>query len=302
MMVEPRSVVMHVPVLSQEVLTYLDCKPGETIVDATLGTAGHSQMILEQITPGGKLICIDRDKDSIAVASQRLKRFGDSVIFCHGNFADIDRHLSRLNIAGVDGMLFDFGISSFQLADSSRGLSFQENGPLDMRLDRTQAFSAQELVNTWSQEEITTIIKEFGQERWCNRIARSIVQARDKQPIKTTGELEEIVFRAVPAKFRHYRIHPATRTFQAIRIAVNCELDAIAQALGKSIGLLHSGARICAISFHSLEDRIVKHAFRDAAQQGLVKILTRKPVEPGEDEVDQNPSSRSSKLRAAERV
>ncbi|HPT06889.1 MAG TPA: 16S rRNA (cytosine(1402)-N(4))-methyltransferase RsmH [Candidatus Omnitrophota bacterium] len=293
---------MHVPVLLREVLTYLDCKPGEVIVDATLGTAGHSQAILEQIIPGGKLICIDRDTDSIAVARERLQSYGDSVIFCHGNFADIDRHLSQLNIAGVDGMLFDFGISSFQLRDPSRGLSFQEEGPLDMRLDRTQEFTAKELVNSWGQEEIAVIIKEFGQERWCNRIARAIVEARKIRLFETTTELEEVVFRAVPAKFRHYRIHPATRTFQAIRIAVNCELDSISQALGKSIGLLHSGARICAISFHSLEDRIVKHTFRDFARQGLLEILTRKPVEPAEEEVHENPQSRSSKLRAAERV
>jgi len=293
---------MHVPVLLQEVLTYLDCRPGKTIVDATVGTAGHSQAILERITPGGKLIAIDRDKETIEVARQRLKHFSEAVVFCHGNFSDIDTHLARLNISGVDGMLFDFGISSFQLKDPSRGLSFQDTGPLDMRLDRTQKLTAGDIVNTWGQEEIAEIIKEFGEERWCKRIASAIVRARQQHPVETTEELEEVVFRAVPARFRHYRIHPATRTFQAIRIAVNSELEAIEQVLRKSIGLLHPGARICAISFHSLEDRIVKHAFRDSARQGLLKVLTRKPVEPSDDEIQKNPSSRSSKLRAAERV
>lgn len=294
----------HVPVMVSEVINYLNLKPGQIIVDATMGTGGHSMEILERISPGGRLIGIDRDSESLALCKERLREFSGSCNLVHGNFADVDSILKGLNIKKVDGILFDLGISSFQLEDANRGFSFQNEGPLDMRMDKDSYISAYDLINNLNEEEISTILWNFGQERWHNRIAHLLVQEREKQPIATTTQLSGIVMRSIPARFRHsrYRIHPATRTFQAVRIAVNRELEILESALNKSIALLQKRGRIVVISFHSLEDRVAKWTFRKAAAEGLVDIITAKPQTPGQEEIRSNPSSRSSKLRAAERL
>ncbi len=286
----------------KEVLDYLDLASGKIIVDATIGTGGHSSGIIERIMPGGKLIGIDRDRESLAVASERLRNFSRSCEFVYGNFMDVDNILKNLNIEKIDGVLFDLGVSSYQLEDPNRGFSFQNDGPLDMRLDRNSFISAYDLINNLNEEEISTMLWNFGQERWHNRIARFLVKERERQSITTTGQLSDIVVKAIPHKYRHFNRHAATRTFQAVRIAVNRELETIETALNKSIELMDKSAKICVISFHSLEDRIVKFAFRKEASLGRIKIITPKPLTPQEEEIKENHSSRSSKLRVAQKV
>ncbi|MDD4900366.1 MAG: 16S rRNA (cytosine(1402)-N(4))-methyltransferase RsmH [Candidatus Omnitrophica bacterium] len=292
----------HLPVMLGEVIDHLNLAPGKVIVDATLGTAGHSLAILEKITPGGRLIGIDRDQDALKIAGERLSKFKDSTELVYGNFAQIDKILGDLKVKKIDGIIFDLGISSVQLEDPQRGFSFQSEGPLDMRLDQNSYISAYDLVNNLNEEEISTLLRNFGEERWSNRIARYLVRERQKHAISTTRELSEVVIKALPYKFRYYRIHPATRTFQAIRIAVNRELETLQAALDKTISFLNHKARICVISFHSLEDRIVKFSFRKFASDGLIKIITPKPLVPTDEEIKNNPSSRSSKLRVGERA
>ncbi|MDD5155156.1 MAG: 16S rRNA (cytosine(1402)-N(4))-methyltransferase RsmH [Candidatus Omnitrophica bacterium] len=293
---------LHNPVMLREVIDYLDLKPGKTIVDATAGLGGHALCILKNIMPAGRLICIDRDQESLELARENLKDFGSSCEFVHSNFVDIDTVLGSLKVTKIDGIVFDLGLSSFQLDNPQRGFSFQNEGPLDMRLDRNSYICAYDLVNNLNEEEISAMLWNFGQERWHNRIARFLVQERQKHPIATTRELSDIVVSAIPYKYRHYRIHPATRTFQAVRIAVNRELEILETALKKTIPLLNPSGRICVISFHSLEDRIVKLNFRQLAARGMLNIITPKPLVPGQDEVRDNPSSRSAKLRVAERL
>lgn len=285
-----------------EVVDYLMLSPGKTIVDATIGTGGHSRAMIERILPGGRLIGIDRDEDSLMIAKSRLSDFGSACEFVHGNFSDIDAVMRELRISKIDGALFDLGLSSYQLEDPERGFSFQSEGPLDMRFDRSSFISAYDLINNLNEEEISSMLWTFGQERWHNRIARSLVQERERRAITTTKELSDIVVRAIPPKYRHYRIHPATRTFQAVRIAVNRELETIETGISKAIELLGVSGRICVISFHSLEDRIVKFAFRKFASQERIKIITQKPLVPREAEVIENPASRSSKFRVAEKI
>jgi len=292
----------HIPVMLREVIDYLDLAPGKVVVDATLGTGGHSLAILEKIAPGGRLIGIDRDEESLKIAKERLAKFKNSAEFVYGNFVDIDKIIGNLKVKKIDAILFDLGVSSLQLENPERGFSFQNEGPLDMRLDRNSYISAYDLVNNLNEEEISTLLRNFGEERWHNRIARYLVRERQKHPISTTRELSEVVIRALPYKHRYYRIHPATRTFQAVRIAVNRELETLQAALEKTVGLLNKKARICVISFHSLEDRIVKFSFRGGASAGLIKIITPKPLGPKEDEIAENPSSRSAKFRVGERV
>ena len=286
---------IHIPVMLNEVIEYLKPEPGKIIVDATMGTGGHSIEIAKRISPGGRLIGIDRDEESLSVCQERLKDFASSTEFVHGNFVDLDTILAGLNIKKIDGILFDLGISSYQLSDPLRGFSFQNEGPLDMRLDRSSYISAYDLVNNLKEEEISTLLLNFGQERWHNRIAHLLVQEREKQPINSTSQLADIVVKSIPARFRrrHYRIHPATRTFQAVRIAVNRELEILETAINKAIDLLDTGGRICAISFHSLEDRVVKHTFRNASVEGRLILITPKPLSPLASEVEANPSSRS---------
>lgn len=294
----------HTPVMLAEVLEYLNLRPGQTVIDGTVGMGGHSLEIIKRISPGGSLICIDRDKESLAMAEERLKDYKDSASFVHGNFSQMDEIAKRLKPPRIDGILLDLGISTFQLMQADRGFSFTREGPLDMRLDRSSYISAYDLVNNLNEEEISDLLWTFGEERWHNRIARRLVEERQKQPITTTAELSDIVMRSIPHRFRkfHYRIHPATRTFQAVRIAVNRELEVLDEVLVKAIPLLSPGGRICVISFHSLEDRAVKWAFRKAAAEGILKIITPKPLIPGESEAKANPSSRSSKFRAAEKI
>jgi len=292
----------HIPVMLNEVLGYLNLKPGQTIVDATIGTGGHSQKILERISVGGRLIGIDRDAESLDIARERLKEYSNVCNFIHGNFSDIDVILESLNVRKIDGILLDLGVSSFQLDNPSRGFSFQNEGPLDMRLDRNNYISAYDLLNNLNEDEISTLLWNFGQEKWHNRIARLLVKEREKHPIATTKELSNIVVRAIPPKYRHYRIHPATRTFQAVRIAVNRELENIEKGINKMVDFLNPGARMCVISFHSLEDRIVKFSFRNFQSLEKIRIITPKPLTPTPEEIKENPSSRSARLRVAERI
>jgi 16S rRNA (cytosine1402-N4)-methyltransferase len=293
---------LHIPVMCGEIINYLNLAAGKTIVDATIGMGGHSLKIIEGILPGGKLIGIDRDEDAIKTASSRLSDRSSSCQFVYGNFIDIDKILTEAGVQKVDGILLDLGVSSAQLEDPSRGFSFQSEGPLDMRLDRNSYISAYDLVNNLNEEELSELLWNFGEERWHNRIARYLVQEREKHPISTTLELSQAVSRAIPYRYRHYRIHPATRTFQAVRIAVNRELESLEIVIRKAVELLEKNGRICVISFHSLEDRIVKFSFRDFAAKGLIKIITPKPLVPADEEVRQNPKSRSAKLRVAERL
>ncbi|MCX5699325.1 MAG: 16S rRNA (cytosine(1402)-N(4))-methyltransferase RsmH [Candidatus Omnitrophica bacterium] len=295
---------LHVPVMLQEVLDSLKLTAGQIIVDATLGTGGHSLEILKRITPGGRLIGIDRDENSLAICRQRLAEFKDSTEFVHANFADLDQVMANLGIENIDGIVFDLGISSYQLLDAQRGFSFQEEGPLDMRLDKSSYICAYDLVNNLNENEISQILWNFGQERWHNRIARLLVQERRNKPISTTKQLADLVMRAIPYRYRrsYYRIHPATRTFQAVRIAVNRELEILENAIKKAVDILRKQARICVISFHSLEDRAIKHTFRALKADGLIDIITAKPLTPGAGEIGVNPSSRSSKFRVAERI
>lgn len=294
----------HTPVMLKEVLDYLNLSPGKIIVDATIGTGRHSSKIIERILPKGRLIGIDRDEESLKVAKERLAQFDYACQFIYGNFCDIDNILKNLNIKKIDGILFDLGLSSFQLGDLNRGFSFQYEGPLDMRLDKNSYISAYDLVNNLNEEEISTLLWTFGQERWHSRIAHLLVKERERHPIATTLELANIVLKAMPHRYRyrHYRIHPATRTFQAVRIAVNRELETLETAIIKSLELLNKRARICVISFHSLEDRVVKINFRKAASQGILNIITPKPLVPRPQEIESNPSSRSAKFRVAERI
>ena len=296
--------MLHIPVMLPEVIDYLRLAPGKIIIDATMGTGGHSLAILKRITPGGRLIGIDRDQDSLDVCRDRLSEFKDSCEFVHANFADIDQVLDKLGVKEADGIVFDLGISSYQLKDAQRGFSFQEEGPLDMRLDRSSYISAYDLVNNLNENEISHLLWNFGQERWHNRIAHLLIEERKSEPISTTKQLANLVMRAIPYRYRksYYRIHPATRTFQAVRIAVNRELEILENSIRKAVAILKKEARICVISFHSLEDRAIKHTFRALSADGLVDIITSKPLTPTDTEIQVNPSSRSSKFRVAQRI
>ncbi|OGX32066.1 MAG: 16S rRNA (cytosine(1402)-N(4))-methyltransferase [Omnitrophica WOR_2 bacterium RIFCSPHIGHO2_02_FULL_46_37] len=295
--------IEHIPVMCREAVEYLKLRPGLTIVDATIGTAGHAMKILEKITPGGRLIGIDRDAESLLIAGGRLKEFNQNVDLVHADFRSIDKILLGLNLKKIDGILFDLGASSYQLDSQERGFSFRYNAPLDMRMDKTSYILAYDLVNNLTEKEISDILWSFGQERWHNRIAKYLVRERARHPISTTNQLKEIVLRAIPYKFSGYqRIHPATRTFQALRIAVNRELEALSEALEHIPEFLKKGAVVCVISFHSLEDRLVKHNFRENAQRGIYRLMSKKPTAPTDEEIKENPRARSAKMRAAVRI
>jgi len=295
---------LHIPVMLHEVIDYLKLAPGQVIVDATMGTGGHSLEILKRITPGGRLIGIDRDEDSLEICRQRLSEFKDACEFVHANFSDLDQVLGKLGIDSIDGIIFDLGISTYQLKDAQRGFSFQEEGPLDMRLDKSSYISAYDLINNLNENEISQMLWSFGQERWHNRIAHLLVEERKSEPIATTKQLANLVMRAIPHRYRksYYRIHPATRTFQAVRISVNRELEILENAIKKAVAILRKQARICVISFHSLEDRVIKHTFRALKADGIIDIITAKPLTPTASEIEKNPSSRSSKFRVAQRI
>lgn len=286
-------------------------------VDCTLGGAGHSKNILEKTSPQGKLIAIDQDLKAIENANQRLADFQGRFILVHSNFRHLKQIVDEHEPNGVDGVLFDLGVSSPQLDEAERGFSYMQDAPLDMRMDRTQTFSAYDLVNEWSEQEIANVIYEYGEERWAKRIAEFIVRARKKGSIETTGQLVDIIKAAIPAGARREGPHPAKRTFQAMRIAVNDELNVFEQAVKDAIEVLKPGGRLSVITFHSLEDRIAKSVLQEAAKdcicppelpvcqcnhEAKVKILTRKPIVPTEQELALNPRARSAKLRVAERL
>jgi len=293
---------IHKPVMAKEVVEYLSINPQACIVDCTVGLGQHAAAIAQGLQEGGCIVGIDRDGHALSIAQNELQGRLIKTHYIHGDYRNIDRILESLGIVEVDGILLDLGISSYQLDNPDRGFSFNSEGPLDMRMDQESYISAYDLVNSLSEKEISSILKNFGEERWHNRIAHLLVEERAKNPINSTQDLKEIVVRAIPSQFRHQKIHAATKTFQAFRIAVNRELEALEIALAKSVSLLKIGGRICVISFHSLEDRIVKQSFRYFEKQGFFSILTKKPLTPTEEEIRSNPRSRSAKLRVAERI
>lgn len=293
---------LHVPVLCKEVVEFLNPHPQSRLIDFTAGLGGHALALLKAMGPQGHLVAVDRDKGSLDVARENLKEYIHQCEFVHDDYRNIDRIFEQVSVKEVDGMLLDLGISSYQLDNPERGFSFNANGPLDMRMDQGSFISAFDLVNTLSEKEIASILKNFGEERWHNRIAHFLIEERSRKPISSTRDLRDAILRAIPARFKQQRIHPATRTFQAIRIAVNRELEALDIILDKCINYLSTGGRICVISFHSLEDRIVKQKFKRMMQEGKFKLLTKKPIEPGEEDVFLNPRARSAKMRVAERV
>ncbi len=307
----------HVPVMVKEVIDYLNCSSGKAYVDGTLGGGGHAQAILDAIGAEGCLVGIDRDPDAIAYAEESFHRYKPNVQIFHDNYTNLPQILSRLHITGVDGILLDLGLSLYQLEGSGRGFSFMREEPLDMRMNPEQGHTAEAIVNRLSEKELAGIIGRYGEESWAFRIAKSIVAARRQQAIRSSLQLAEVVKKAIPARHRRGRIHPATRTFQAIRIAVNQELEALERFLDEAVNFLNPGGRLCILSFHSLEDRIVKEHFKALARgcncpphfpmcvcgkTPQVSILTKKPVRPGQAEVQANPMARSARLRAAERL
>jgi 16S rRNA (cytosine1402-N4)-methyltransferase len=292
----------HKPVMCQEILEYLKLTGEMTVVDATIGCGGHSSKILEHLLPRGRLIGIDRDQEVLKIAKARLSSFDKDISLIHGNFRDLDKILAMAGIDKVDAIIFDLGLSSVQLSNPERGFSFQLDGPLDMRMDRSSFIQAYDLINNLNEEEISSLLWSFGQERFHNRIAHLLVMEREKAPLNSTSQVADIVLKAIPPHYyRLAHIHPATRTFQAIRIAVNRELEALDEGIKKAIDSLKEGGRIAVISFHSLEDRIVKINFRTTRSEGKLKIITPKPLRPSQEERTQNPSSRSARLRVAVR-
>jgi 16S rRNA (cytosine1402-N4)-methyltransferase len=295
----------HVPVLLKEAIDFLAVRRGGTYIDATVGLGGHSLEIAKRLGAPGHLIGVDKDPAALGIARKRLRSAGvlpantnwPEITLLHASFAEIGR---RFPSAVVDGILADLGVSSLQFSDPARGFSFQAEGPLDMRMNPQSELTAEQVVNQFDERELADLIYEFGEERRSRRIARAIVRSR---PIRTTAELAEIVSAAArPMKQAERRIHPATRTFQALRIFVNRELDDLRKLLKAAPEVLKPGGRLVIISFHSLEDRIVKDAMREGAKLGQSRLLTKKPVTPGAQEIDRNPRARSAKLRAAERI
>ena len=306
----------HISVLLNECIENLNIKPDGIYVDGTLGMGGHSEQILKRLTTG-RLIGIDRDEFAIRRAGERLSAYSDKLTLVHGNFKDTAAILDELGIDGVDGMLFDLGVSSPQLDESERGFSYMNDAPLDMRMDSTASLTAWNVVNEWPESELKRILYDYGEERYAPRIARKISEKRSIQPIQTTLELVDVIRSSMPAAALREKQHPAKRSFQAIRIAVNDELSAVEEMMRTAPDKLKTGGRLCVISFHSLEDRIVKTSIarrengctcpREApvCVCGFVKTLKsvyRKPILPGEDELNDNPRSRSAKLRVAEKV
>ncbi len=294
---------MHVPVMPDVAVKYLDCRPGGIYVDCTVGEGGHAESIIKETSPGGALIAIDRDAGVLEIARAKLEGYKRNVRVFNSNFTELKEILKELKISKVDGILFDLGLSTFQLEDRSRGFSFKNDGPLDMRMSENISKSAEYYVNSLDERRLNEVILQYGEERWAKRIAGAIVRKRGNGEIKTAGALAEVVRKAIPKSKRKWRIHPATRTFQALRILVNDELGALERALPAALGLLKDKGRICVISFHSLEDRIVKNVFRDYSKRNeppLFRILTKKPVVASDEEIERNPRSRSAKLRAGE--
>ena len=306
----------HVSVLLEECLEGLNIKPDGTYVDGTLGGAGHSSEVVKRLTTGHH-IGIDRDPVALKAAGERLAPFGDKVTLVHSNFCEIKQVLEDLEIEGVDGILLDLGVSSPQLDDGSRGFSYMADAPLDMRMNSEDTMSAYDVVNTWSQDELKRILYDYGEERYAPRIAAAICTRRAEKPIETTLELVDVIRSAMPAQALREKQHPAKRSFQAIRIAVNDELGSVEKVMRDAIPCLNKGGRLAVITFHSLEDRIVKNAMADAAKgctcppnfpvcvcgkKPKVKLITRKPIVSGDEELERNPRARSAKLRICEKL
>ena len=305
----------HKSVLLDECIEGLNIRPDGVYVDGTLGRAGHSREIAKRLTTG-RLICIDRDMAAIEAAQTRLADWMDRVTLIHSNFSELGEVLKEAGITGVDGMLFDLGVSSPQLDDASRGFSYMQDAPLDMRMDVSAPLTAYEVVNTWSFEELRRILTEYGEERYSSRIAKAIVTVRETAPIETTLQLVEVIKSAMPSAALREKQHPAKRSFQAIRIAVNGELDALPPMLSAAVEALNPGGRLAVITFHSLEDRIVKQTMKELStgctcppnfpvcvcgNKPKIRLVSRKPIVSGETELEENPRARSAKLRVAEK-
>ncbi len=307
----------HVPVLLNAVMDYLNCRPGGFYIDGTLGGGGYARRIVESIKPGGVLLGVDWDSSAVSRVQASLSEPSVNLIFKKASFARLHHILSELQLGPADGVVLDLGVSSFQLEDPRRGFSFSREGPLDMRMDSELPRSAADLVNSLKEAELARLIFQLGEERWARRIARAIVSHRKSQPFTTTLQLAELIKGVMPRMEKGWRIHPATRTFQALRIAVNDELKALENFLEHALDLLKRGGRLCIVSFHSLEDRLVKVRMRDWSRtcrcpvsvlqcqcegHPFAKLLTKKAVKPGEEEVHRNPRARSARLRAVEKL
>ena len=305
----------HISVLLDETIDGLDIKPDGIYVDGTLGGGGHSYEILKRLSPKGRLIGIDQDGEALKAAGERLKEFENQITLVRSNYCEIDKVLKELNVEKVDGILLDIGVSSYQLDNLERGFSYKSDAPLDMRMDTRQELTAADVVNTYSENELFKIIKDYGEDKFAKNIAKHIVLARKEKSLETTKELSEVIKRAIPMKVQAKGGHPAKKTFQAIRIEVNQELTVLKESIDKMIDLLKPNGRICIITFHSLEDRIVKTKFREnenpctcppnfpvcvCGKKSKGKVITRKPIIPSEDEIE-NKRAKSSKLRIFER-
>jgi 16S rRNA (cytosine1402-N4)-methyltransferase len=306
----------HISVLLDETIDGLDIKPDGIYVDGTLGGGGHSYEILKRLSPKGRLIGIDQDGEALKAAGERLKEFENQITLVRSNYCEIDKVLKELNVEKVDGILLDIGVSSYQLDNLERGFSYKSDAPLDMRMDTRQELTAADVVNTYSENELFKIIKDYGEDKFAKNIAKHIVLVRKEKPLETTKELSEVIKRAIPMKVQAKGGHPAKKTFQAIRIEVNQELTVLKESIDKMIDLLKPNGRICIITFHSLEDRIVKTKFREnenpctcppnfpvcvCGKKSKGKVITRKPIIPSEDEIEENKRAKSSKLRIFER-
>ncbi len=293
---------MHQPVMLQEAIGSLNLKKGDVVLDATIGGGGHASQILKAITPGGILIGIDADESAIKRAHETLKEFEGHFRLVNDNFRNLDAILAKENVKSLNAAIFDLGISSYQVDDPARGFSIKHDARLDMRMDPRLKITAYDIVNKYKAKDLSDIIERFGEERFHDRISKAIVRERLNSPIETTGELARIVHGAIGFRRGKMKIDPATRTFQAIRIALNDELGAIEEGVKKCVSWLDIGGRICVISFHSLEDRIIKNLFKGYAGLGIMKVITKKPLRPSNDEAMQNARARSAKLRVAERI
>ncbi|AYD40638.1 16S rRNA (cytosine(1402)-N(4))-methyltransferase RsmH [Clostridium fermenticellae] len=305
----------HVPVLLEETIESLNINKNGIYVDCTIGGGGHSYEIAKRLSEDGKLIGIDQDTCALKAASERLRQF-NNITYVHDNFYNIDEILNRLDIEKIDGIMMDLGVSSYQLDEGDRGFSYMKDAPLDMRMNRDNKFSAYDVINTYSEKRLFDVIKDYGEEKFARRITQRIIEKREKESIKTTGELVEIIKKSIPKKFQT-KGHPAKKTFQAIRIEVNKELDILNKAISDSVKFLNKGGRLSIITFHSLEDRKVKVKFKElenpctcppdfpicvCGKKPLIKIITKKPIEPSNDEKESNSRSKSAKLRVAQRI